>query len=347
MEPLRINPERRRFRALIGVGGIGYGSFFALNGNQTLGREESRQGHFLDRRDYCKLHIIAHYVKTLLGPDFPVIPIGKVGEDDGGRRLMDEMREAGLDLRYVTVSPGAATLFSFCFVYPDGSGGNLTTDASACQKVTADLVQAAEPEIARYAAAGLALAAPEVPLAVRAGLLALGKKHRLFTVASFVAAEIPRMLADGLVAQIDLLALNRNEAAAAAGISDATATADTIVEKAVARLVDLNPRIIISVTAGQDGSWIWDGATLTHAEACRVEVVSTAGAGDAHLAGIISGLAAGLAPREAQALGTLTAARSVTSPHTIDKGLDRRSLHDLAQQAPGLCCPAVTDLLGC
>ena len=45
---------------MIGVGGIGSGVFFALDGNHTLGREESRGGRFLDRRDYCKLHIVSH-----------------------------------------------------------------------------------------------------------------------------------------------------------------------------------------------------------------------------------------------------------------------------------------------
>ena len=50
---------------MIGTGGVGSGSFFALDGNQTLGREESRGGRFLDCQDYCKLHIISHYVKVL------------------------------------------------------------------------------------------------------------------------------------------------------------------------------------------------------------------------------------------------------------------------------------------
>lgn len=63
---------------MIGTGGIGSGMFFALQGNHTLGREESRAGVFLDRRDYCKLHIISHYVKVLLGPEFNVILAGLV-----------------------------------------------------------------------------------------------------------------------------------------------------------------------------------------------------------------------------------------------------------------------------
>ncbi|NIN09662.1 MAG: hypothetical protein GTO76_13735, partial [Planctomycetales bacterium] len=75
--PLEVTISEPRYQAMIGVGGIGSGSFFALRGNHTLGREESRGGRFLDRRDYCKLHIISHYVKTLLGPEFSTIPIGQ------------------------------------------------------------------------------------------------------------------------------------------------------------------------------------------------------------------------------------------------------------------------------
>ena len=63
------------------MGGIGSGMFFRLNGDATLGREESRSGYFLDRNDYCKLHIITHYVKALLGPDF-----GDPGRKSGRRR---------------------------------------------------------------------------------------------------------------------------------------------------------------------------------------------------------------------------------------------------------------------
>ena len=55
------------YRRMIAIGGIGSGIFFALDGNHTLGRDESRLGRLLDIRDYCKLHIISHYVARLLG----------------------------------------------------------------------------------------------------------------------------------------------------------------------------------------------------------------------------------------------------------------------------------------
>ena len=100
MDSLKIDVSACRFKAMIGVGGIGSGSFFLLNGDHTLGREESRSGRFLDKRDYCKLHIISHYVKALLGKDFAVIPVGRVGNDDIGTTLLAEVGDRPLSRAY-------------------------------------------------------------------------------------------------------------------------------------------------------------------------------------------------------------------------------------------------------
>ena len=62
MKSLKVNIDSCHYKAMIGAGGIGSGMFFKLNGDHTLGREESRSGYFLDQKDYCKLHIISHYV---------------------------------------------------------------------------------------------------------------------------------------------------------------------------------------------------------------------------------------------------------------------------------------------
>jgi hypothetical protein len=103
MRVLRID-EHSPFRQLVGVGGLGTGMFFALKGDHTLGRNESRLGSLLDVRDYCKLHIVTHYVATLLGASqgqFPVMPLGKVGDDAAGTFVLREMRTVGIDTRFV------------------------------------------------------------------------------------------------------------------------------------------------------------------------------------------------------------------------------------------------------
>ncbi len=345
MAPLHLNMGDCRYRAMLGVGGIGTGVFFALAGNHTLGREESRSGRFLDRRDYCKLHIIAHYVQMLLGPGFTAIPIGKVGDDEPGRRLIDEMKAAGMDMRYVALCPGEQTLASFCLIYPDGSGGNLTVDDSACDKVDAAFVSQAEPEFARFAGRGIALAAPEVPLAARRKVLEMGTGYHFLRVASFVSAEMEPAAESGLLGETDLLGMNLDEAAAVAGSSAKGRSPRTVVEAAVERLRALNPAMLVSITAGKLGSWSWDRISLAHIPAWPAEVVSTAGAGDAHLAGIIVGLAAGLGMAQAHELGALVAALSVTSPHTIAPEVGRETLRVLAERLHVPLSEAVGDLL--
>lgn len=344
MQALGINPAAAPYHALIGVGGIGAGRFFALKGNQTLGREESRAGHFLASRDYCKLHIIAHYVKRLLGPSFAAILIGQVGEDEIGRQLIEEMKQTELDTRYVRVCPDAQTLYSICFSYPDGSGGNLTTDDSACMQVQAAQVVEAERDFIRFAGQGVALAAPEVPLSAREKLLQLGTAQRFLRVASFVSAEMPAVLQSNLLSLVDLLAINVDEAAAALEVDREQTDPEDIVRLAVQRLSALYPGLRLSITAGRRGSWSWDGETLTHVLAFSAEAVSTAGAGDAHLAGLIVGLCAGLNLTQAQELGTLVAALSVTSPHTINPEIERESLLAFAMKQPTPLLPEVLRL---
>jgi ribokinase len=327
---LKVKGKSLRFHTLIGTGGIGSGSFFLLRGDHTLGREESRGGKFLDRRDYCKLHILCHYVKSLLGGRFAVLPIGRVGDDEAGVRLIEEMREAELDLRYVDALPEKRTLYSFCFLYPDGSGGNMSTEDSASAEVNTDYVATAEAEFARAGRRGIALAVPEVPLEVREKVLELGTLHGLFRIASFTSGEMEQACRSDLPAKVDLLALNQDEARCLAEIGGEIADPQAIVEATVTRLRSRYPHLLLSVTAGAAGSWSWDGGELLHVPSIPVHVVSTGGAGDAHLAGIIAGMALGLPQAGSHRLGVVLAAASVTSPHTIYKGITRRTLADLA-----------------
>jgi ribokinase len=325
---LNFSSDSLRYTGIIGTGGIGSGKFFVLNGQHTLGREESRSGHFLDVNDYCKQHIILHYIKTLTGDFLSVIPIGRIGDDDVGKILFNEMSETGLVMDYVEMLPHSSTLFSFCFYYPDGSGGNLTTDNSASAQVDAGFIAKAGKEVRKFGSKGIIMAAPEVPLAARHTLLELGKQHGLLCTASFTTEEIPYALESGIIKNIDLIALNLDEASAIAGIHSDSAEPVTIVQSAVHNLQQIQEHIFISITAGNKGSWCWDGIHLKHFPAIPAEVISTAGAGDAFFSGILCGLALGLHLFEAQQLGSLVAGLSVTSPHTIHKGIDRRALFE-------------------
>jgi ribokinase len=344
MVPLNTDPAKRRYRALIGTGGIGTGVFFALDGNHALGREESRSGRFLDHRDYCKLHIIAHYVRVLTDDGFAVLPIGKVGRDDAGKKLLHEMQAVGMDLRYIRTDMSRPTMHCTCLVYPDGTGGNLTLNDSASSAVDVQLVREAEASFADFAGSGIALAAPEVPMGARMEVLRLGTQYRFLRVASFTSSEIAALRESTLLRDVDLLAINLDEAAAVAGLSTGQ-PAWAIVESAVATLRRIQPAMCVSITAGRQGSWGWDGERLWHRPIIEVPVKGTAGAGDAHFAGLLVGLAAGLDLPGAQDLATLVAAMSVTSPHTLHQDIDAASLRSFAVEVGACLRPAVMDLL--
>lgn len=348
---LNFNPDHLRYTGIIGTGGIGSGKFFVLNGDNTLGREESRSGRFLDIRDYCKQHIILHYVKVLLGSSFSVIPIGKIGDDDTGKILFNEMAETGFITNRIEIVPHVSTLFSFCFTYPDGSGGNLTTDNSASAQVDERFIAKAAADIKNLGNRGIIMAAPEVPLSARKKILESGKQNGLFCSASFTTEEIRYALESGMIANIDFIAVNIDEASAIAGslsdikdtlsvekspvadgLEDAT-DVSMVVHSAIQKLKSCNEKILVSVTAGKEGSWCWDSHQLKWFPAISITPVSTAGAGDAFFAGILCGIALGLSINDAQQLATLVAGLSVTSPHTIHEGVDRHSLLEFQKKS--------------
>jgi sugar/nucleoside kinase (ribokinase family) len=344
--PLNLASIDLSYRVLIGVGGIGSGMVFALEGNRTLGREESRGGQFLDHRDYCKLHIVTHYVASLMDKRFSTHAIGMVGEDETGRRLLREMEAVGISVGYVKRSSASPTLFSFCFNYPDGSGGNLTTNNSASSGVDSATVEQAEPEFREYRGEGIALAVPEVPLKARKSLLELGTEYGFLRVASFTSEEIVIARKWGLLRRIDLVAINQDEAAALLSSTGVGTSLSDTVEHAVSLLSEQNPRLQVVLTAGARGSWSWDGSRLQHIPAIPIALVNGAGAGDAYLAGTLVGLASSLSLGAAQELGNLVAALSATSPHTIHFGVDRDSLASFAQKSEVELSQELKNLLG-
>lgn len=337
-----------RFDALIGVGGVGAGIVFALEGNADLGRNESRPARLLDYRDYCKLHIIAHFAALFAGarPEgkpFHVLPIGKVGRDDTGRRLLAEMGAAGLDCRFMEAVPDRPTLFAVCYQFPDGAGGNLTPVNAASSMLEESDLDEAEPWLRQYGFRAIALAAPEVPLALRDSLLRRGTATGAFRVASFVPGEMAEAKQRGLFQRVDLLAVNEDEAAALTGSPYSAADPKTLLRACAAFVREVNPAMLVLLSVGPGGVYGYEKGRWAHVKALEMKVVSTAGAGDTLLGGVLAGLAAGwpFLPsekedesrlRSALAFGNLAAGLSVRSPHTIAPDLNLDSLSAFAAE---------------
>ena len=337
MLALRAHTEHG-FRCAIGIGGIGAGMVYALQGDHELGRNESRLGELLDSRDYCKLHIALHYIARLMGSrsepgSFQVWPVGVVGSDAAGSQILKEMSAAGMDTRFVRTHPALRTPFSICFMYPDGSGGNITSSNSAAAALSIDDLRAAAPYMRAAGARGVALCAPEVPLPLRRDFLELASDCGNYRVCSFVLGEIEEARKMGLIDLADLLALNEEEASALLGDGPGHILEESLLVQRSAALTLTLPRLRVIVSAGRRGAYGFEGGHWQYCPAPVVQPISTAGAGDALLAGVLCGMAAGIpfvipnecgtgsfsgrTLRTALDLGVLNGSFSVTSPHTI------------------------------
>lgn len=351
-----------RFSRIIGTGGIGSGMFFSLEGDRTLGRNESRPGVLLPWRDYCKQHIILHYLSVLLGHEhFSTYPIGKVGDDNTGRMLLDEMTEAGMDLSGVTVDAESSTLFSVCFQYPDSSGGNITTSNGASGKVSEKNIDDFLSGFDKPDGRELFLAVPEVPMEARLALLRHGRERGGYCAAAVLAQEAQEFLSRGGAESVELLSANIDEAASLAGMDSERSSAEDIAECSYKKLVRQNPDISLIMTNGSHGSYSCCSSRLYRTPPIKAKAVSTAGAGDALFAGVLAGLACGLGLvkenndsrfsetplTSALELGTLLASLSVTSPHTIYPEVDASVLVSWAETNGAAFSDEYRALFGC
>ncbi|MGE5612875.1 MAG: carbohydrate kinase family protein [Bacillota bacterium] len=326
-----------RYTRIIGTGGIGTGIFFKLDGMHTIGRNESRSGKLMPYRDYCKLHIVFHYIAAVLRAGrkghVQLIPIGMVGDDAEGLQLISKMREVGMEVAGIRTSKTLRTLFSVCFQYPDNTGGNITSSNGASYAVSPRDIERVVSSMDIGSGGELFLAVPEVPVASRVRLLEEGRQRKAFNAASLLPAEVNEFCRCGGFELIDYLAINIEEARAIAGIEQEKAGSAEVAEQCITKLSAVNHDMLVSITAGAEGSYCFKGNKMIKVPSLDVEVVSTAGAGDAYMAGVIIGLCCGLPfmketgeptfgatpVASAVELGTLIASMAITAPDTINE----------------------------
>jgi sugar/nucleoside kinase (ribokinase family) len=139
------------------------------------------------------------------------------------------------------------------------------------------------------------------------------------------------------------LFLNQDEAAAMIDVVLDPSDPDSFLNRCTETLRAIQPDIQIVVTAGAHGAYGMLNEEWIHSPACKVNFASTAGAGDALIAGTLAGLISGSALvqlrsdahsiQSALDLGVLLGSYSTTSPHTIHPNADLKALLSFARDA--------------
>ena len=216
--------------------------------------------------------------------------VGRVGDDDAGRRLRDGLAAEGVDVAHVVVDPSAPT--GMALIAVDRTGENtIVVSLGANARVSAADVESASDLLA---GAALTVAQHEVPEdAVAAAIAGAG--------GSVVLNPAP---ARPVIARVDVLVPNRGELEALAGRSG-----DPV---ELARGLDVAGAVV--VTLGGDGAVVVEGDRVTPVAAPVVEAVDTTGAGDAFCGALASALDRGAELVEAARFAVRAAAASVTKP---------------------------------
>ena len=208
--------------------------------------------------------------------------IGRIGHDDFGTRLIESLDQARVDRSQISVDPTTGSGMSVAILESSGNYGAVIVSGSNLKLDPSDACQSWEA----LGGGKLLILQNEVPEPINIALVRLARKQGAAVILNAAPA---RPMASELLDQIDILVINRVEAAMLAGISVEN-LADA--SKAAAKLTGETRDVI--VTLGGDGLLLLkrNGAeTAVLAE--KVDVVSTHGAGDSFIGALAAKLASG------------------------------------------------------
>ena len=236
----------------------------------------------------------------------PTTMLGRVGGDVFATALLDNLREAGVDISLIQRDAEAMSGLSVAVVGADGEYGAVVV-SSANRQLSADGF--VFPEGAR-----VLVLQNEVPEAVNRAVAAEARKSG----ATIVLNAAPmRTVSPEMIGLVDLLIVNRIEAEQLFHIpirsaEDALKAADGVGADCAGEVI---------VTLGSDGLVHRDRrGRVRHHAARPVRVVSAHGAGDVFVGALCARMAASAAMEDALACAQAAAARFVSTP-LRDRGI--------------------------
>lgn len=228
--------------------------------------------------------------------------IGRIGDDGFGHAIKEDLVRSGVDSHFVTVAPGRETGMSVAIVDPNGEYGAVIVSA-ANQALAPDTVTRAVADIGQVA---VAVIQNEIPTDAN---LALLKACRETDTRTIWNAAPTRKSANDLLSLVDVLVVNRLEAAMMTGSTIET-EADI---QSTARALAGGDRSIV-VTLGADGVLLFDEADAVRLPGHKVDVASTHGAGDAFVGALAARLSRGAKIADAATYANRVAAKIVATP---------------------------------
>ncbi len=248
--------------------------------------------------------------------------ITAVGADENGREILRHLRDLGIDTSQIMVTPAHSTAGYTAILDARNELALGIADMEILGQIGLAQLDRAWP---RLAAASWVFADCNLPADVIAALIAragsAGFQLAVDTVSAPKASRLPKSLAG-----LDILFINRDEAAAVLGRSLAGAAPGQI----AAKLLQLGVSNVV-LTLGADGALAASAAGATHVPPVKAKPRDVTGAGDAMIAGTLYRLLAGDTLVRAAAAGARLAAMTAESESTVLPGLSAKVLEAAAK----------------
>jgi ribokinase len=204
--------------------------------------------------------------------------VGRVGDDDHGRGLIDGLRREGVDVSSVGIDERVGTGLALITIDPSGEN-TIVGSSAANMELTPDLVRASAEKISKALVVVAQLEVPTATVAEAAGL----------TRGTFVLNPAPaRPLPSELLAHVDVLVPNRSELGLLAGYDEPTDE-----EEVLAAVAALAFDGVVVVTLGDEGALLIEAGDVTRHPAVPADAVDATGAGDAFCGALVFGMSQG------------------------------------------------------
>lgn len=200
--------------------------------------------------------------------------VGAVGDDEWGRAVRGALAADGIDLAHVQSLKGVHTGVGVITVVPGGEN-TIVVAPGAGARVGPEDVERASGAIAD---ADVLLVQGELAPATTQHAIELARNANTVVVCNAAPAQ---HLPEGFLRQVDVLVVNRGEAAELVG----DGTGEISPTGLARRLASLGPERVV-LTLGAEGALHFNGSELEHVEPFQVECIDATGAGDAFAAAL-------------------------------------------------------------
>ncbi len=223
--------------------------------------------------------------------------VGRVGGDDFGPELIENLTANGVDASGVEPDNSAATGAALIFVGPDGQNMIAVAPGANGRLDKFDIERA----VAKLQSGDVLVMQLEIPMDVIMQAAQAARRAGAHVVLNAAPAQ---RLDAGLLNQVEALVVNEREARDLVN--------ETSPEAMVQALHAIGPRIAI-VTLGPSGSVYCDETGVHRVEPFHVKSIDATGAGDAFVGALAVGLANGLPAEAAMRFANAAGAAATTS----------------------------------